>query len=321
MKKNSFLLVIQFVALQAMAQQLPQYSQYLRNQFMVNPGAAGVYHFTDVTLSGRMQWLGFENAPTTTYVSATTVVSPKLKQRYNPSLHISSGPVVNPEIKTGYLKHAVGGQLIADQYGAFRQIQFSGTYAIHIPLTKEMNLSFGTRVGLSTHSFIPERAQVLNPETDNTYVNYTINQGSRTNLDIGTGLYVYSKKLFAGLAVDQLTKDVVSFGSGTADFGSKLHANIIGGYKILLNEDLSLTPAFLLKFTRPVFMVETSLQLEYKEWLWTGISYRHKDAVIAMLGLNISRRFKFGYSYDFSISKFSTNSSGGHELILGIMLR
>lgn len=289
---------------------------------MLNPGAAGIYEFTDMTLSGRMQWLGFENAPKTTYVSVATIVTPKPRQRYNPSLHISTGPVRNPEIKTGYIKHAVGGQLIADQYGAFRQIQFSGTYAVHIPFSKKINMSLGTKIGLSMHTFLPERAQVLNPLIDNTYTNYTINQGNRTNLDIGSGLYVYSKKMFAGISVDQLSKDFVSFGSGTADFDAKMHFNIMGGYKILVNEDVSITPAFLMKYMKPVLpTIEGSIQFEYKEWAWLGVSYRYRDAVIGMLGLHISQRFKFGYSYDFSISKFSTNSSGGHELILGIMLR
>ena len=36
------------------AQQIPQYSQYLRNQFMVNPGAAGVYDFVDITMDLEM---------------------------------------------------------------------------------------------------------------------------------------------------------------------------------------------------------------------------------------------------------------------------
>jgi hypothetical protein len=66
--------------------------------------------------------------------------------------------------------------------------------------------------------------------------------------------------------------------------------------------------------------IEGSLQLEYKEWIWMAASYRHKDAVIGMLGLNLSERFKIGYSYDFSLSKFRDFSAGGHELILGVML-
>ena len=36
--------------------------------------------------------------------------------------------------------------------------------------------------------------------------------------------------------------------------------------------------------------------------------YRHTDALIAMVGMNISQRFKVGYSYDFSISGLITTA-------------
>jgi type IX secretion system PorP/SprF family membrane protein len=89
-----------------------------------------------------------------------------------------------------------------------------------------------------------------------------------------------------------------------------------------LNENLTLTPAVLAKLMSPApLSVEGSLQLEYKEWLWAGVSYRHTDAVVGMLGLNVNERFKFGYSYDFSLSRFNDFTGGGHEIVLGIMLR
>jgi hypothetical protein len=37
--------------------------------------------------------------------------------------------------------------------------------------------------------------------------------------------------------------------------------------------------------------------------------------------MNLSQRWKLGYSYDFSVTKMNQVSSGGHELVLGIMLR
>ena len=70
--KNIFSIISVFICLaQVKAQQLPQISQYLRNQYMINPGAAGVYDFTDVTLGGRLQWAGLEDAPKTSYLAAS----------------------------------------------------------------------------------------------------------------------------------------------------------------------------------------------------------------------------------------------------------
>ncbi len=328
--------IILLVGLSGMAfgQQMPQFSQYLRNQYMVNPGAAGVYDFVDITLGGRMQWVGFDNAPMSSYLYVSSDLSKKPRVRYNPALRTSVGPIRNPEVGTGKLKHALGGMLIADQYGAFRQLKGALTYALHIPLSDKMNMSFGANVGLSNRAFLKDRAQTLNilePSlgyTDQTYDTYA--QSSNLNtLDVGAGLYVYSQRLFLGVSASQLTRDFVSFGgTGLVNVDPRTHLNFTAGYKFPLGDNLSLMPAVLLKYMTPApLSLEGSLQLEYKEWLWFALSYRqgiggfnNSDAFIAMAGLNISERFKFGYSYDYSISQFNQYSSGGHELVLGLML-
>ena len=318
----------------AFGQQMPQFSQYLRNQYMVNPGAAGVYDFVDVTLGGRMQWVGFDNAPLSSYLYVSSPLSKKPRVKYNPALRTSIGPVRNPEIKTGKLKHALGGMIIADQYGAFRQLKGAITYALHIPVSQNFNLSFGANVGLSNRAFLSDRAQTLNVlepglnYTDATYDNYA--QSSNLNtIDIGAGLYFYSQNLFLGVSADQLTRDFISFGgTDVVNVDPKTHIKFTAGYKFPVSDNLTLMPAVLVKFMQPApVSLDGSLQLEYKEWLWFGLSYRqgiggfnNSDAIIAMAGLNISDRFKFGYSYDYSISRFNQHSSGGHELVLGLML-
>jgi type IX secretion system PorP/SprF family membrane protein len=303
------------------AQQIPQYSQYMRNPYLLNPGAAGVYDFVDVTMGGRWQWAGFSNAPMTGYLAITSPLTKKQKPRFNPSIRTSDGIPRNPEINTGKLKHAVGGVIVADQYGAFRNLSINGTYALHLPVSKNLNLSFGTRVGLSNNAFMPDRAQVLSGTIDNSYQQFNANGSSRYIMNIGAGLYLYSKRLFVGIASDHLAKDFVSFGSGTMNFDSKMHFNFMAGYKFNLNEEWTLTPAAVAKFMRPApLSIEGTLMAEYKEFLWFGASYRHTDAIIGMLGLNISNVFKIGYSFDYSLNPFSQYSSGGHEFILGLML-
>lgn len=315
-----------FALYSANAQQVPQFSQYLRNQYLVNPAAAGVYDFVDVTVGGRLQWLGFDDAPKTSYLTISAPLSRTSRARYNPGLRISSGPVRNPEIKTGKLKHALGGQLIADQYGAFRQLRASVTYALHLPISRNYNLSFGTNLGLSNRTFLADRAQTLNMMTgaayvDNTYDNFVANTGSQNTLDLGAGLYLYSKKMFFGISADQLTKDFVKFGNVATTFDPNMHFQGTAGVKIPVSSDITLMPAVLAKYTQNApLSIEGSLQFEYKEWLWIGASFRNQDALVAMAGLNISDRFKFGYSYDFNISRMQNYSAGGHELVLGLML-
>jgi type IX secretion system PorP/SprF family membrane protein len=180
---------------------------------------------------------------------------------------------------------------------------------------------------MSNHSFLKDKAQVLNMldagygGVDNTY-NQFVSNTSKWIFDLGAGFYLYSKNVFVGVAADQLTKDMVEFGSGTANFNNQIHFNATAGVKIPVNDNLTLTPALLFKMMSPApATVEGTIQAEYKEWLWAGVSYRHKDAVVGMVGLNISERFKFGYSYDYSLSRFNGLTSGGHEIVLGIMLR
>jgi type IX secretion system PorP/SprF family membrane protein len=302
-------------------QQMPQYSQYLRNQSLVNPAAVGVYDFVDVTMGGRMQWTGVSAAPTTGYLLVNSPLSAKPKPRYNPSLRVSNEIPRNPEIKTGKVKHAVGGQFVSDQYGAFRSLYFSGAYALHLPVSKNTNLSFGTRLGLSNNAFLQNKAQVLSGTVDNTYQMYGANLGSMNIMDISAGLYLYSKKAFIGIAADNLSKDFVRFGSSTANFDRRMHFNAIAGLKIPVTAEWTITPAVLAKmmYTAPL-SIEGSLQFEYKEFLWFGTSYRHTDAIVGMFGLNINQRLKLGYAFDYSLSRFNKVSSGGHEVVLGLMI-
>ena len=276
--KNIVLIAILTLCSTAFGQQLPQFSQYGRNQFMVNPGAAGMYDFVDITLGGRYQWVGFNNAPMTAYAYGAGVLK-KSNQKYNPSVRTSAGPIQYPKVNTGKLKHAIAGQVIADEYGAFRRLSFAGTYAIHLPVTKEHNLSFGTKIGLSNNSFLQERAVLLSSTPgytgpimqDEVYDNFVANQSNVNILDIGAGLYFYSEDMFLGVAADGLTRDMVQFGSGTANFDPRIHLNITGGYKFPLNDNLTLMPTVLAKMVAGTpLAIEGSLQFEYQEWLWFG---------------------------------------------------
>ncbi len=56
----------------AVAQQVPMYSQYIMNGFLVNPSFAGRDGYTTVNLTVREQWVGLAGAPSTYAASFQT---------------------------------------------------------------------------------------------------------------------------------------------------------------------------------------------------------------------------------------------------------
>ena len=68
------------------------------------------------------------------------------------------------------------------------------------------------------------------------------------------------------------------------------------------------------------FMNEEALKLTVKNTYSLAISYRNKDAVAFIGGMNIGST-TVGYSYDLGVSKIKTSSSGSHEIFLCYKLK
>ena len=66
----AFLLAGQF----AIAQQRPQYTQYVFNNYLLNPALSGIENYTDVKAGYRSQWTGLEGAPVTSYLTLSAPI-------------------------------------------------------------------------------------------------------------------------------------------------------------------------------------------------------------------------------------------------------
>src|SRR5687767_4886339 len=72
------------------AQQRPQFSQYMLNQYIFNPAISGIEDYTEVKMGTRYQWVGLDGAPVTYYVSAHTPLNKQagsVRNRYNNQTH------------------------------------------------------------------------------------------------------------------------------------------------------------------------------------------------------------------------------------------
>ena len=106
---------------QLAAQQKPGYTQYILNNYIINPAITGIENYTDVKISYRNQWTGIDGAPVTTYLS---IQGPVGKKDYRTNSTSFEVPGENPRGRS-YMEsytaaephHGLGGIIVSDNTG------------------------------------------------------------------------------------------------------------------------------------------------------------------------------------------------------------
>src|SRR5438552_16431688 len=93
MKKKITTITLMLVSAITIAQQRPHYTQYILNNYILNPALSGIENYTDLKLSARDQWIGFEGRPQTFYISAHAPIG---KKDYKTSATSFNVPGQNP---------------------------------------------------------------------------------------------------------------------------------------------------------------------------------------------------------------------------------
>jgi len=310
-----------------LGQQLGQFSQYMQNMYVLNPAAAGINHQVDINLSYRRQWTGISGAPTMFYLSGA---SPLGREYRKPSFKASSTRISNPEKYGGSAKateerkslyHGVGGMVASHEIGAFRKTLANGSYALHIPLNQKIMIGFGLSAGLSNYAFDASKIEA-DASTDQTYVNFISGGSSANVLDASFGTIIYNKRWYFAYSALQLLQNQIDFGTTNAT-GTELerHHYLSAGYTFDINSEFSLTPSVMVKNMAPLPVTyDINVKLDYQNFVWGGISYRNQSAIVGLFGMTLKEKYRFGYSYDYSVSTIREFATGSHEIFIGLML-
>ena len=96
---------------------------------------------------------------------------------------------------------------------------------------------------------------------------------------------------------------------------------VMGGFHFDLTNDFRLTPNVLIRqsINQPT-SYEFNATITYLNTLSTGLTYRNKDAISLILGMQLNHILKAGYSYDYTLSEIKEESSGSHEIFIGLTL-
>ncbi|WP_203292483.1 PorP/SprF family type IX secretion system membrane protein [Luteirhabdus pelagi] len=283
--KTRILALLMLCGLTTMAQQEPQYTQFMYNMSIVNPAyMINEPGIIEVGTLYRSQWVGIEGAPRTANVFAHIPLNERI------------------ELSVNYLNDQIG-DVISENV-------FNVDFAYKIKLNETLNLSFGIKAGVDNLNFDFSETNVA---SDPLFANT-----QKTVLRIGTGAYLFKSNYYIGLSAPTLLPNDISSDANGALYENKPHLFLIGGYIFDLNEKLKLKPAAVVKevFGAPLSF-DISMNMLYANRFEFGVAYRYQDAVSALAGFQLTPNLRIGYAYDYNISPLNDFNDGSHEFILG----
>ena len=289
MKKNFIIILVCFSAL-TKAQQLPMYSQYITNDFVLNPAIAGSKPYFPLQINSRTQWPGLGK------------IAPKTN-------------TLSYHMPLAYESIGVGAIVMQDETGPYSQIGLTLSFAYHIQLDEDdlTRLSLGLSGLITQHNLKQDDLIFHNPDPEF--------QGSYSKMvpDASFGAYLYSKNISLSVSAHQLFES--TFKKSVQDiFGDNSqvrHYFAHASYRIDIHSDLAIEPSLLVKSTE---VSPTQLDINARAIIdnnyWAGLSLRSSQSLVILAGLHMRSMF-LSYSYDYGISSLSSIASGSHEISLG----
>lgn len=269
------------------SQQDEQLSLYNYNPLYYNPAYAGSQSALSITALARFQWVNFDGAPNTQFLSLHT---PVLGRTLGMGLH-----------------------LVNDQIGSRKRTSAYYNVSTGIRLNdKNDRLAFGLSVGMDILDF--DFTDLNATSASDPFYNQRINS---TKINAGAGIYYYNDKFYFGVSTPRLLEAKEMSTDNVKTTLTKRHFFITGGYVFDLNSVVKFKPTTLIKITpdSPLTFDVNANFLLY-ERIWLGGFYRFHEAVGLNFVYNFNDLFHIGYGYDFPINDLIRHQSGSHEVIL-----
>jgi len=301
--------ILLFFALSANAQQDFLTTQFWNTYTHINPATSGLEYDHFGTIMYRRQWDKVNGAPEDIIANYSTVLGRGLRVQPLKSRH---GLGIN-----------------------FNQSSIGFTRSTELNLNYNYQITLGTRKGAAQRLSIGLSAGIAEFRMDPEWVPpTTLNDASLPTAfsviepNFNAGIAYKGKTLFAGVGVTHVSAP--SFTSSDplnpVTYNSARHYYAMGAYSFILGEKgaFELKPQLIVRTDAVKISSDINLLASYtiadKQRIWIGAGYRTSDAIAFMAGWDIFKRYRIGYSYDYTINKLSSISRGSHEFVLGFML-
>ncbi len=302
MKKIFTTLTVALAAITSVsfAQQDPQFTQFMHNKLIYNPGYAGTSEAICANVLYRQQWVNFPGAPKTGLLSFDMPIGqlPLAVGLNVMSDQIGFSKTLFARLALSYNRHIGAGVLGVGIDGGILQQQFNGTWV--------------TPDGPSTQDAAIPSWQATGQTSSNPNLN-------KLTYDVGFGIfYSIANKMYVGISSTHLAAQDIK-ASSDVKYALARHYYIVGGYTFDLTQEHAIQPNVKVKSDAASTQLDVNLTYIYNKTLSIGVSYRMQDAIAPMIGYRFlkDKSFRVGYSYDLTTSKIKGYSSGTHEISLG----
>lgn len=292
MKKHLLLLVliVSVFSVVVKAQQLPLYSQYMLNDFFINPAIAGSKEFSPIVLSVHKQWVGIDESPSTQTISGHTMLA-------------------NNNV-------GIGGIIFNDSFGPESHTGIQAIYSYHFSIDRDNTISLG--LAAIAFQYTMDQRNFNLTTYDDPAITYMV---ERTIIPDATfGVYGYGRNYWAGITVAHLFQSRLKINRNIEENTMIRHYFAMGGYRFEFANapEFQVEPSMLMKMTEitpPQF--DFNIKMIYDDNYWFGFSVRPQDSFVTCLGIRVNQYY-FGYAYDFTFSDLSSYTIGSQEFVFGM---
>jgi len=273
----------------SIAQQLPQFTQYMYNTISINPAYAGSRETLSIVGLHRSQWVGLEGGPITQTLS----------------IH---APMRNEKVGLGL-------SFINDELGFENFSYIYGDFSYTINVSAEIKLAFGIKAGFTHYGLDAEF------QADQSFDPTIFGIEDRWSFNTGAGAYLHTNKWYLSLSAPRILTTNLSREDADAFAAlERVSYYFTGGYVFDIGAATKFKPSFLVKATNgaPISFDLTGNFL-FHEKFWLGASYRFNEQAGAFGGMadfQVSKQLRIGYTYEYPISDLRPHTSGTHEILL-----
>jgi len=293
---NYRLWLLVLIAIPTLGQQSAQFSLFPLNQLYYNPAAAGLGNVTQVHLTHRAQYAGYQGTVETDGAPTTQLLSASL-----PFKNLGIGLIALND-RTGAL--------------SMQDIQLSGAYRLNI--ADGNTLAFGVRAGILRKALDYNK---LRPNDDDDPLLQT-GIASEMHPNVSVGVHYNSEAFYAGLSVMNLLKSKYQFNSPTGINTTHSTYHFQAGLNIDAGYLLQIRPIINLHTNLTEFSYEGGAMATYASRYWAGVTYRKQDALIAMGGIGITADQSLRLSGAVDLVRFGTTAKEpiSYEILLAYVI-